>query len=104
MGALIRLNEPVPLWIEDPKMSTAIPICLPWSINDPSRNLKETTSVIVTGWGVTFGNETLSKLIFERYGAWSAKLHKAKIPIASSKCTSKKGRFEIDPDLQYCAG
>ena len=35
--ALVRLNEPVPLFTEDPTKSIAMPICLPWSENDPGK-------------------------------------------------------------------
>ena len=48
--ALIRLNEPVPLYSEDPEKSSVIPICLPWQENNSARNLNEDTNVIMTGW------------------------------------------------------
>ena len=39
--ALIRLNEPVPIFKDDPTESMASPICLPWSESDPGRNLAD---------------------------------------------------------------
>ena len=32
--ALVRLSEAVPLYLEDPKISGAKPICLPWNNKD----------------------------------------------------------------------
>ena len=37
--ALIRLDEPVILYSEDPIFSGASPICLPWDSEDPGREL-----------------------------------------------------------------
>ena len=48
--ALIRLNEPVPLYSEDPEKSFVIPICLPCQENNSARNLNDETNVIMTGW------------------------------------------------------
>ena len=48
--ALIRLNESVPLYSEDPEKSSVIPICLPWQENNSARNLDDDTNVIMTGW------------------------------------------------------
>ena len=39
--ALIRLDEPVLLHSDDPKSSGLIPVCLPWSEDQPSRNLED---------------------------------------------------------------
>ena len=102
--ALIRLNEPVPLYSEDPSSSNAIPVCLPWGLNSPGRSLEDGTNVIVTGWGLTYKGEAQNKINFKKYGIRSTLLHKTKLPIASSKCTATEGEFEIDPSLQYCAG
>ena len=38
--ALIRLDEPVLLYSEDPTLSEASPICLPWDSEDPGRVIK----------------------------------------------------------------
>ena len=37
--ALIRLNEPIPLFYEDSSISSVIPVCLPWSETDPGRTM-----------------------------------------------------------------
>ena len=51
--ALIRLNEAVPLFQENPSESYANPICLSWLEEDPLRELKEGKLAIVSGWGRT---------------------------------------------------
>ena len=45
--ALIRLDEPVLLYSEDPKSSGLIPVCLPWSKDNPSRFLEDGDTVII---------------------------------------------------------
>ena len=45
--ALIRLDEPVLLYSEDPKSSGLIPVCLPWSKDDPSIYLEDGNRVII---------------------------------------------------------
>ena len=47
--ALIRVNEPIPLFSEDPRKSSVIPVCLPWKENDPGRGLKEGDQLVNTG-------------------------------------------------------
>ena len=39
--ALVRLSEAVPLYLEDPKISGAKPICLPWNNNDFGRKTED---------------------------------------------------------------
>ena len=38
--ALIRLNEPVPLYSEDPFKSAITPVCLPWSQDNAARDIE----------------------------------------------------------------
>ena len=38
--ALIRLNEPVPLYSEDPFKSAVTPVCLPWSQDNAARDIE----------------------------------------------------------------
>ena len=49
--ALVRVTESIPLFSEEPSISSIIPICLPWKENDPGRNLREGDSLTFTGWG-----------------------------------------------------
>ena len=62
--ALIRLNEAVPLFQENPSESYANPICLSWLENDPLRELKEGKYAIVSGWGRTTKGQLISKGLF----------------------------------------
>ena len=39
--ALVRLSEAVPLYLEDPKISGAKPICLPWNNDDFGRKTED---------------------------------------------------------------
>ena len=39
--ALLRLDQAVPLYDENPKVSGASPICLPWDELNPARDLSE---------------------------------------------------------------
>jgi hypothetical protein len=36
--ALIRLDQAVPLHQENPKISSVVPVCLPWNIDNPGNN------------------------------------------------------------------
>ena len=38
--ALIRLDEPVPLYSEDPFKSAVTPVCLPWSQDNAARDIE----------------------------------------------------------------
>ena len=44
--ALIRLESDVPLFDENPTLSGAKPVCLPWSEDSPARNLEDGVSVM----------------------------------------------------------
>ena len=49
--ALLRLDQPVPLYSDDPKLSNVIPVCLPWNEFDPGRDIESWAEepAIVTG-------------------------------------------------------
>ena len=51
--ALIRVKEPIPFYnARNRKESNVKPICLPWSINDPGREIHDgTKNLTVLGWG-----------------------------------------------------
>ena len=90
--ALIRLNEPVPLYNEDPKKSYVKPVCLPWMEDNPGRDLKENKKVVVTGWGkiATSLRDIARK---QRFGASARRLQYVQLPIANEVCNT-------DPDLK----
>ena len=54
--ALIRLDEPVLLYSEDPKSSGLIPVCLPWSNDNPSRFLEDGDTVIIRSLNIPSGS------------------------------------------------
>ena len=106
--ALIRLNEAVPLFQENPSESYANPICLSWLEEDPLRELKEGKLAIVSGWGRTTRKErrgTIKSLI--ELSAGSEVLQRVRVPIANKE---KCERFNSSPEdqfdfrIQLCAG
>ena len=106
--ALIRLNEAVPLFQENPSESYANPICLSWLEDDPLRELKEGKLAIVSGWGRTTRKErrgTIKSLI--ELSAGSEVLQRVRVPIANKE---KCERFNSSPEdqfdhrIQLCAG
>ena len=106
--ALIRLNEAVPLFQENPSESYANPICLSWLEDDPMQELKEGKLAIVSGWGRTTRKErrgTIKSLI--ELSAGSEVLQRVRVPIANKE---KCERFNSSPEdqfdfrIQLCAG
>ena len=78
--ALIRLNEPIPLFSEDPSVSLVAPVCLPWKKDNDARGLMDREKTLVTGWGVT-QNDTLDYENFDHQG--SVTLLKVTVPVAN---------------------
>ena len=101
--ALIRLNEPVPLYSEDAFKSAVTPVCLPWSPNNEVRNIDEGKRVLVTGWGASTNvkRDVQDNLI--KLGVSFPTLLQVGVPIANSKC-SEDNVFSINEKLQICAG
>ena len=64
--ALIRVTESIPLFSEEPSISSIIPICLPWKESDPGRNLREGDSLTFTGWGrIRLNSKSATKSLLE---------------------------------------
>jgi len=93
--ALIRLNDPVLLYSEDPKKSIIGPVCLPWSEDDDARYIGDGDAGIVTGWGKMSNNQDSTRFVF------SPILRQVRLPVANNLCTTPP--FNID-DTQLCAG
>ena len=104
--ALLRLNESVPLNSDSPTMSSVSPICLPWSKNNPGRNVPNGTKVLLTGWGHTTNNHLKQKENLERIKSGSSFLRKVKIPIISVDVCSKTTTSykDLNATTQICAG
>ena len=93
--ALIRINDPVPFFQEDPEISSANPICLPWSEDSYAHYIDDGDNAKVVGWNRSVYNFTASKLF--RYPKHFY------VPIADEKCKNAKG-WNIDTTRQICAG
>jgi len=102
--ALIRLNEPVPLYDDDPKSSNVRPVCLPWQENDPGRDLKENKKAVVTGWGrVKTSLKDLERK--QKFGASARNLLYVRLPIANQVCEDDPDLEQYwDPETKICAG
>lgn len=88
------MNEPIPLFSEDPSKSSVIPVCLPWKEDDPGRALKEGDQLLNTGWGRKTNDQTSTE-----YGVSSRSLQSIKVPyVKNEKCWSKR------QDVELCAG
>ena len=102
--ALIRLNDSVPLFNENPNLSSATPICLPWYQEAPGRSIEDNKKAIVSGWGDfrNFGIE-FTRRYLNKYNVVSKPLRKLEVNIANEKC--KPGdQITINPNIQLCAG
>ena len=108
--ALIGMKNPVPLYQEDPKISSVSPICLPWSYGNSSYaySIGDGDSAIIAGRGSPFQksrDEANAKLI--NVTASVAHLSQVRIPIANDQCNTRaatRGLGRIDFDRQICAG
>ena len=102
--ALIRLNEPIPLFSDDPSISFIQPVCLPWKKNNPARNLADGEQTLVAGWGKT---QTVSDN--QNVHIYSTKLLKVKAKINNTNCNEviqqqTSNIYEVDLKSQICAG
>ena len=106
--ALIRVNETIPLYDENPKLSNVRPICLPWSINDPGRELVDGDMLKVLGWGRTTNDRVQGCLDLKKYSAGAPVLQEVNAPFNSWKECKEKIKFPsgfvVDTDSQMCAG
>merc|ERR1712004_231066 len=103
--ALIRINDPVPLFQENPQISAANPICLPWSEDNAeiAYYVEEGNRATVAGWGRTRSRNSQNAQNQLRKDKVNVKhLQQVAVPIANDKCT--KPPFNIDTDRQICAG
>ena len=108
--ALIRLNEAVPLFNDNPSQSFAFPVCLPWPeyVEDdhPAFDIKEFKSknkpvrndFVITGWGKRFKDNKLERPTEQTF---SDNLLKAIVPVTNS--IEGCAKHLID-STQICAG
>ena len=88
---MIRLDELVPLHIEDPEQSIVAPVCLPWKDSDKEiiKELEENADTLLAGWGKVT-NLGIKRSITDR----TLRREKLKI-VESSKCRSGNDKNEI---------
>jgi len=103
--ALVRLDEAVPLFLENPKISNIIPVCLPWKPEDPGNQFHDDDKMLVTGWGRITNNRDFNRNNLLRFNVSTRTLQKLSLPIANNNCSTqyivgKKFNF----DTQFCAG
>ena len=105
---MVRLNEPVPLLQDDPDKSSVIPVCLPWSENDPGRNLEKIEEdeglAILTGWGKISVkvSDTIRK---QKFGVSVPILRRVALPIANNICKNDPELEKFyNQEIMLCAG
>merc|ERR1712008_276941 len=104
--ALVRLDEAVPLYLEEPKISGAKPICLPWSDYDFGRKSEDFMGdIYVAGWGrTTRKRNRISQMNLLQNKVNVENLQKLLVPVVNDQCTKPNSRVKIDPRIQLCAG
>jgi len=102
--ALIRINDPVPLFQENPQISAANPICLPWSEDNFAYFIDDGDFATVAGWGRTRRKNsafTSQQLLNNKVNV--NHLQQLKVPIANGKCEARP-KLGFDKTRQICAG
>ena len=102
--ALIRLDEAVPLFQEDPKKSSIAPICLPWAENSYPYSVKDGDTATFAGWGRTRSRDsqyTQNYLLKNKVNQKHLKI--ADLPISNEKCDTID-KLDINKSIQLCAG
>ena len=108
--ALIRVNESIPLFVENKNISSVNPVCLPWN----GTNIPDPTTIDdlkVTGWGKMTRSVYTNNKNLNLIKAFAKKLQAVTIPgvnIATCRAETRSGnpykRIYIDEELQFCAG
>jgi len=103
--ALVRLDQAVPLYLEDPKISGAKPICLPWNNNGFGIKTEDFDGATVAGWGrTTRKRNRISQMNLLQNKVNVENLQKLLVPVVNDQCTKSNSRVKIDPRIQLCAG
>jgi len=108
--ALIRINEGIPLYVENSKISSVRPICLPWSKDVTfAWNFDDNDFARVAGWGRVFKKQTkLTDQQLIRNKVNRRFLQVVTLGLASDVCSKGiidgiKIRFVFDKEKQLCA-
>ena len=98
--AMIRLNQSVPMFKQNPKESGVVPVCIPWSANDPGRALTTKADLLVTGWGRVTNNRRVNSQNYKRFRVATRALKKLKVPAVSRKSCNQIDIFKnLNTDL-----
>ena len=90
---------------QSPKESGVVPVCIPWSANDPGRALTTKADLLVTGWGRVTNNRRVNSQNYKRFRVATRTLKKLKVPAVSRKSCNQIDIFKnLNTDLQICAG
>ena len=103
------MNEPVPLFIEDQKISHILPVCLPWNQKDSGRPLEDFTDDLatVTGWGRITNDVDNFTEEFKAKRVGSEPLRQVKVPIKSNDFCENVPEFKFNKlkfEKRFCAG
>ena len=103
--ALIRLDEAVPLYEENPGVSLVVPVCLPWNENNPGNNLNQGDEMLIFGWGrITNDRQTIGTNLL-RFKVSTRTLKKHYERIAGKDCSTQEiVKKKFDFSKQFCAG
>eukprot|EP00094_Tigriopus_californicus_P011498 TCALIF_11103-PA protein Name:"Similar to KLK13 Kallikrein-13 (Homo sapiens)" AED:0.34 eAED:0.34 QI:0/0.66/0.57/1/0.33/0.42/7/16/330 len=75
---------------DDILKSSVVPVCLPWTVNDPGFSLESDSKVTVVGWGVTDKPRRQQQLNIDKYGVSEPLLQKVELDVVSpEQCQSK---------------
>ena len=106
--ALIRVNEIIPFFDKkDTKISNVKPVCLPWNIDDPGRQIYSGDKLIGLGWGRVTNDNVANLERFLRNRAGVGILQQLKVPGISKRACQAYDAFkniELDLRFQLCAG
>ena len=107
--ALLRLDVPVPLYSDGPKLSNVIPVCLPWNELDPGRDIESWADepAIVTGWGRITNDLEVFTEDFTNNKAGSQALRQVIVPIKSTEFCENVPEFgfnDLKFEKRFCAG
>ena len=101
--ALIRLDDPVPLFMEDHGISSSvIPVCIPWGKEDLGNSiLKDGAKTKITGWGRRTNDTDVAAAEFQDFSVSTPVLLQVRLPVANQKCKANDF-FTINEEKQMC--
>ena len=103
--ALIRLNDSVPLFLEDHEISSSVvPVCIPWGKEDLGNSiLDDGASTRITGWGRRINDTDVAAAEFQEFSVSNPVQLQVRLPVANQKCKANDF-FTINEEKQMCVG